>query len=73
MLLAISVGKSYKAPFVGDNKNKHERKKRASREARRKLNKDTQNRSLGNYNKLSCSWDICDYMFKDSSPKGKRK
>ena len=60
------MSRSKKAPIWTDNKGKKKRKTQANRRVRR-----TAKIADGcSYKKVSESWDICDYKFVDTSPKG---
>lgn len=62
----LLVSRSKKAPIWTDNKGKKKRKNVANRKVRRAAKLS----SGSSYKKVHESWDICDYKFYDSSPKG---
>ena len=65
------MARSYKAPYATDNgPDRKRRKRKANKAVRAHKDKISDGKA---YRKVSESWDICDFSFYDSSPKGRRK
>jgi hypothetical protein len=70
------MARSYKQPFSTDQnrgKPKHGKDKRIAAKAVRSLPEDEAPAKGSAYRKESCSWNIRDWSFPDSSPKARRK